>query len=460
MNPMNRFVFPALFFQGRIVGVIGLLCLCACTLLEPKPIHASVNPTLESPQDLDVQSLNKALVMLSPLTLRVETDRYQSELFQEAFPESAEAERHARWMEAQFQMAGLVPAGDAPNSWRQRVPLTRYHSEFTFSTVVKGNAKTLLESDDFELWSTTPLKEIRIDRPEILFIPSIEEIEGNNAQKPDIRGKVILMRENASSSSTEQFSWAAHQGAAAALFIKASDSSEMNVHRQNKTSKKDHFILRAALGNPDQPLIMGRMSAQLAQSLFGVSEKNTLINMTSVKSVNATPSVMTSENIRSPIHILLKNTWGESTSNIIVGKIVGNTHISHEVPVVFTTSTGYVENYSLANSTWANASNFSALMTAAHALSQPGETPQKDILFVVTTLPHPAHETTQDDRAWQWWKAQSALVQQSQRVHRFDMHSILGQRALENDEAWIKAADQAQSIVEQGYRQSGPWMHH
>jgi hypothetical protein len=84
MNPMNRFVFPALFFQGRIVGVIGLLCLCACTLLEPKPIHASVNPTLESPQDLDLQSLNKALVMLSPLTLRVETDRYQSELFQEA----------------------------------------------------------------------------------------------------------------------------------------------------------------------------------------------------------------------------------------------------------------------------------------------------------------------------------------------------------------------------------------
>ncbi len=439
--------------------MIALLCLSACTLLEPKPIHASANPTLDSPQDLDVHSLNKALVMLSPLTLRVETDRYQSELFQEASPESAEAERHARWMEAQFQMAGLVPAGDALSSWRQRVPLTRYRSEFTFNTVVKGNAKTLLESDDFELWSTAPLKEIRIDRPEILFIPSIEEIEGNHAQKPDIRGKVILIRENASSSNTEQFSWAAHQGAAAALLIKASDSSEMSGHRQNKTSKKDHFILRAALGNPDQPLIMGRISAQLAQSLFGVSEKNAL-NITTAKSINATPTVMTSENIRSPIHILLKNTWGESTSNIIVGKVLGNTHISHETPVVFTTSTGYVENYSLANSTWANASNFSALITAAHALSQPGETPQKDILFVVTTLPHPARETSQDDVAWHWWKAQNAIVQQSQRVHRFDMHSILGQHELENDEAWIKAAGQAQSIVEQGYRQSGPWMHH
>jgi hypothetical protein len=446
--------------MNRAMFLLTVLVLNACSgLSNTGPSVQSPTQAKDSSVELDAQSLARARAMISPITLRVETDRYQSELFFKNTQESAETERRTHWLEAQLQMAGLKPAGDTLNSWRQRVNLTAYRSESTLTTTVKGNNKTFSAEQGVELWSTTPLKEIRIDRSEITFVGADSFLEIDSANTIDLRGKVILMPEPPRSKQMSRLNWAAHQGAVALIFIKQGFINESHSEEGGIESTREHYILRTAMGHPDVPLVMGRISEPLALSLFGISniEKKDSNADSSHNKINQS-GIATG--IRFPIHLVVKNTWRDCWVENLMGKISGQSDKPNGGKIVFHTRINQVDPRALGASSWQDALHFSALMNTARALSQPGETPQKDILFVITTHTLESHQSEQENLAWKSWKLQSTPLQTNSIEINFNHEGSLSQRSFDNNEAWLKLAKQVQMLLEKGYVQAGPWQHH
>jgi hypothetical protein len=293
------------------IVLMSLLLLSACNTIYPKQKSENSGSAMtDKALELEAHSLAKVLAMVSPLSLRVESDRYQSELFTEMTPGSTEEERRTHWIESQFQLAGLLPGGDTPSSWRQNVPLTAYHSEGTLSTTVKGSTKTLHTEQGVALWSTTPLKEIRVDRSEVFMISFTDSVMSSIDPLTDLRGKVVLMKKTNKQSDSAQFSWAAHQGAAALILIEAPEQTGVTPALQSAQTKHDHFTLRSAFGNSDTPLVMGLINSKQALMLFGIGDKEMSDSTTSSPIRKPNQSQFISA-LKIPIHLLIKNTWIE-----------------------------------------------------------------------------------------------------------------------------------------------------
>lgn len=442
------------------IVLMSLLLLGACNTLNPKhKSEISGSALSDKALELETQSLAKALSMVSPLSLRVESDRYQTELFADITPSSAEDERRARWIESQFHLAGLLPGGDAPSSWRQNVPLISYHSEGMLSTTVKGSIKTLHTEQGIALWSTTPLKEIRLDRTEVFMISSTDSVMPSIDRNTDLRGKVVLMKKTNKQSDSEQFSWAAHQGAAALFLIEAPEQTVATPPLQIAQTKYDHFTLRSAFGNPDKPLVMGLINSKQALMLFGIADKD--ISGSNSLPPNHKPNQSQFISVlKIPIHLIIKNSWKECVGTNVIGRIHGSHQYPNEEALVFHTSSAYLDHGALPESSWTNASNFAALISIAHGLSKPGETPSKDIIFVITGMRNASSAIGEDDLAWKWWQLQTSKLQNEKRIFHLDMQTLFNPHRLDNEGAWIKASEHIKQLLEQGYLIAGPWAHH
>jgi len=442
------------------IVLMSLLLLSACNTIYPKKKSENSGSAMtDKALELEAHSLAKVLAMVSPLSLRVESDRYQSELFTEMTPGSTEEERRTHWIESQFQLAGLLPGGDTPSSWRQNVPLTAYHSEGTLSTTVKGSTKTLHTEQGVALWSTTPLKEIRVDRSEVFMISFTDSVMSSIDPLTDLRGKVVLMKKTNKQSDSAQFSWAAHQGAAALILIEAPEQTGVTPALQSAQTKHDHFTLRSAFGNSDTPLVMGLINSKQALMLFGIGDKEMSDSTTSSPIRKPNQSQFISA-LKIPIHLLIKNTWRECVGTNIVGRIHGSKTLPNQEGVVFHISSAYPHIGAVSGSSSVDASNFSALISTVHGLSKPGETPSKDIIFVVTGISNASIAIREDDLAWRWWQLQTSKLQKEERIFHFDMQTLFNQHSLDNDGDWMKASHQIKQELEQGYLLAGPWTHH
>jgi len=444
-------------------GVLYLLATLVLNACEGLPLqHQPNNPQTRKADhttELDQQRLAEARARLSPLTLRIETDRYQSELFFEHASENTEQERQLDWLEAQLKLAGLFPAGETPGSWRQSVRLTAYRSESSLITSVKGSAKTFQAEQGVELWSTTPLKEIRLDRSEMILISSDPDTERDAGPAIDLRGKILIMREPSHTPPLQRYSWAAHQGAAALILIEQAEEKNITPSERSVRSKRPHFIVQGAVGNTATPLVMGRISAQLAQTLFGISENEKVDP--NIHSTQATTNKnVKSSIIRSALHLVVKNTWQDCVSTHLVGKIPRNSTESGEGRIVFHSFLVHPENASFSGASLTNALHYSALVNSAHALSRPGETPQQNILFVITILPLETSKYEEEDLGLKSWQQQFKKRGDSLIDIHFNPPVNMHQQSFDNNEAWFKLANQVQALLEKGYVQAGPWQHH
>jgi len=440
--------------QSISLFLIGTLFLGSCSPLLPKN-HPNL-PMLseeEKAKKMDAETLAKIKSKASAIGLRVESDRYQSELLIDKATDIAQLERQNQWIEKQFQLAGLVPAGDATSSWRQSIGLIGYHSEGMVSLNVKGKIKTLRLDQGMDLWSVSPIKDIRLDRSEIVFISAPDCRDSSTITMPDLRGKIVLLRHTPSVRASECFSWAAHQGVAALILINMPLLAQTNTAEVSSPNSHEHFILRSATDNPPLPFVMGRLSALQALPFFGLSDQD------DIQHNSSSPKAKPKENlgysiIKTPIHIELKNTWKEYSGTHIVGKIPGK-RSSNTAGVVFHTQMAYLKQDPSSFVSRLSACNYSALITSAQALSLPGDTPTKDIYFVVSHIPLLSNQNDEENEVGKKWKLQNSQTQPE--VLEINLNT---QGLFNNHEEWGQAAAHTQSQLEKSYLLSGPWDHH